>query len=255
MAVIAAIFGLLIGSFLNVCIYRIPREESIVFPPSHCMVCEHGLGVLDLIPVASFCILGGKCRYCGAKISKQYPVVELANGLLYGVIFYQFGFGVDAIVYSIFASVMVVLTVIDLREMILPTKVILFGGIVALVGSIIRVYMYSDFSYLWSALLGGAIGYAFLAIPFYISIYGFKKEGMGFGDVRYLAMIGLFTSVKLVILIAFIAAILGAIYGGIQLAIKKTSLPFPFGPFLSVGAITSILYGEQLLDWYFNLLV
>ena len=153
MAVIAAIFGLLIGSFLNVCIYRIPREESIVFPPSHCMVCEHGLGVLDLIPVASFCILGGKCRYCGAKISKQYPVVELANGLLYGVIFYQFGFGVDAIVYSIFASVMVVLTVIDLREMILPTKVILFGGIVALVGSIICIVILAIYGALFLVAL------------------------------------------------------------------------------------------------------
>lgn len=245
--------GLIIGSFLNVCIYRIPLGESISYPPSHCQHCKHRLGALDLIPVLSYICLRGKCRYCGEKISPQYACIELLNGLGWVYSFYHFGFTIEAVLACIFISVVIVLTLIDWRYMILPTGVIIFGSIMAILGKSALSFLHHDVSILIKSLAGGALGYGIVALVFYIAIWAMKKEGMGYGDVRYLGMIGLFTSPSLVFLTLLIGSIVGSIYGLVLYIKHKESLEFPFGPFLSIGALISLFYGEQLIGWYLEL--
>ncbi|MEF9960652.1 MAG: prepilin peptidase [Niameybacter sp.] len=245
--------GLIIGSFLNVCIYRIPNGESINDPPSHCQHCAHRLGVLDLVPVVSYLCLGGKCRYCGEKISPQYACIELINGLGWVYSFYHFGLSVEAVLACVFISVVIVLTVIDWRHMILPTGIIVFGSVVALLGKGLLSYIHQDFSILLKSLLGGAVGYGIVALIFYIAIWALKKEGMGYGDVRYLGMIGLFTSPSLVFLTLLIGSVVGSVYGLILLKKQGESMEFPFGPFLTIGALISLFYGDQLINWYLAL--
>nr|WP_307990421.1 prepilin peptidase [uncultured Niameybacter sp.] len=245
--------GLIIGSFLNVCIYRIPNEESINFPPSHCQSCKHTLEPLDLVPVLSYLFLGGRCRYCKEKISPQYACIELLNGIGWVYSFYHFGFTIEAILACCFVSVVIVLTLIDWRYMILPTEVIIFGCIVAILGKGALSYLHQDAMIIIKSLLGGALGYGIVALVFYIALWVLKKEGMGYGDVRYLGMIGLFTSPGLVFLTLLIGSIAGSIYGIFLYARQKESLEFPFGPFLSIGALISLFYGEQLIGWYLGL--
>lgn len=247
------IIGLIIGSFLNVCIYRIPNEESINFPPSHCQHCKHRLDVLDLIPILSYLCLKGKCRYCEGKISSQYALIELINGLAYVYCFYHFGFSIEAVLACIFVSVVLVLTLIDWRYMILPTGVVIFGSIVAILGKSALSYLHQDATIIIKSVLGGIIGYGVVALVFYLCIWILKKEGMGYGDVRYLGMIGLFTSPSLVFLTLLIGSVVGSVYGMMIYLKQKESLEFPFGPFLSIGALISLFYGENLIRWYFGL--
>lgn len=252
-SIILGLFGLLIGSFLNVCIYRIPKGESINYPASHCMHCKHTLGVLDLIPVISYLSLGGKCRYCKAPVSKQYMLIELLNGMLYAFTIYHFGLTVKGVMVCAFISLMIVLTLIDWRTMLLPTKIIVVGVVIALVLRAVEAYALADLSILLEGLWGGIVGYGILAIIFYGAIKVLKKEGMGYGDVRYLGMIGCFTSWQIVILTLFVACVIGSIYGVIQMRIRQKSEPFPFGPFLSIAAFFCVFWGQALLEWYIGL--
>lgn len=245
--------GLLMGSFLNVCIYRIPNEESINFPPSHCQKCKHRLGVLDLIPILSYIGLRGKCRYCGEKISMQYLCIELFNGLAYLYCYYHFGLSIEMVLACLFVSVAIVLTLIDWRHMILPTGIIMFGSIGALIIKVLLSFVHHDPRILINSVLGGLLGYGVVATIFYMAIKLFKKEGMGYGDVRYLGMIGLYTSPSLVFLTLLIACIIGSVYGIFLYLRNKESVAFPFGPFLSVGAVLSLFYGESLMSWYIGL--
>lgn len=250
-----AIIGLIIGSFSNVCIYRIPKGESINFPPSHCQNCKHKLGFFDLFPVLSYVCLRGKCRYCGEQISAQYAIIELITGCSYAYSFYHFGFTIDAILACVFISVVLILTVIDWRYMILPTGVIVFGSVVAVVGKGMLAYLHHDSSIMIKSILGGIIGYGVVALVFYVCLWVMKKEGMGYGDVRYLGMIGLFTSPSLVFLTLLIGSVIGSIYGLILYRRNKESLEFPFGPFLSIGALISLFYGEQIISSYISLCI
>lgn len=252
--IIISLFGLLIGSFLNVCIYRIPRGESINFPPSHCTNCKHTLGVLDLIPVISYMGLRGKCRYCKTKVSKQYIIIELLNGVLYGAAIYHFGLNISGIMACVFISIMIVLTLIDWQTMLLPTKIIKVGVIIALVLRVVDAYLSKDINRFIEGVYGGVVGYGILALLFFICLKVSQKEGMGYGDVRYLGMIGCFTSWQLVLLTLFSSSIIGSIYGVIQLRIRQKSEPFPFGPFLSIGALLALFYGESFIRWYIGLL-
>ncbi len=250
---ISMVLGLIIGSFLNVCICRIPKGESIQFPPSHCTRCDHVLKPKDLVPVFSYTYLRGKCRYCGEKISLQYPIIEVLNGLLYVISIRQFGLSGWGIMGCLLSSVMLVLTLIDWEEMILPTSVIMFGTVGAFICRGVMSYYQSDWQIMWEGVYGGIVGYLLLASVFYITLKVFKKEGMGYGDVRYLGMIGCFTSWTGVLLTLFISSIIGAIYGIIQLRIKKESVPFPYGPFLSIAGWLAFFYGDQLIAWYLGL--
>lgn len=253
MILILSILGFIIGSFLNVCIYRIPKGESINYPPSHCQHCKHRLSIFDLIPVVSWLLLRGKCCYCGEKISPRYMGIELLNGLGYGLAIVYFGLSIEGIMACGLISVVIVLTFIDIDHMLLPTGVTLVGCVIALLGKGALSYVYQDWGYLVSGILGGLLGYGIFAGLFYACLWLLKKEGMGYGDVEYLGMLGLFTSPACVILILLISSIIGAIYGLILYGIHKESNPFPFGPFLSVGGLMAFFFGEQLIQWYFGL--
>lgn len=245
------ILGFIIGSFLNVCIYRIPHEQSINYPPSHCQSCDHRLGVWDLIPVFSYLFLRGKCRYCGEKISPQYPCIELLNGLGYLGAFIHFGFSIEAIMACGFISIVIVLTLIDWEHLILPTHVIIVGSIWAILCQGALSILHRDYTIIMRSLLGGLVGYGVVAAVFWISLKLMKKEGMGYGDVRYLGMIGLFTSPSLVLLTTLIGCVVGAVYGiALYYRNKKESCYFAFGPFLSLGALVALFYGDTIISWY-----
>lgn len=250
--IVVMIYGLVIGSFLNVCIYRIPRGESISYPSSYCQKCHHPLKPVDLIPVFSYLLLKGKCRYCKSKISSQYIWIEILHSLLYGLTVYHFGLNFNAICICILISFMTVLTLIDIRYMLLPTSIIRIGVIVGIMLKVIEGFMTNDFNSLRIGIIGGVIGYGLLAILFWCSIIILKKEGMGYGDVRYLGLIGIYTSWETVLLTLFIASIVGAIYGIIQCYLRKRSEAFPFGPFLSLGTLISIFIGPQIVFWYMS---
>ena len=252
---VVGIWGLLIGSFLNVCIYRMPQKQSIQFPASHCMQCQHPLSPKDLIPIVSYLLLKGRCRYCNRPISKQYPLIEGMNAGAYMLSIYIMGFNFEGVLGCIFCSLLLVLSLTDWRELLLPTVIIRFGVIVALGLRAGYSYWIKDWSYLIEALIGGLGGYLFLAIVFYLTARFYKKEGMGYGDVRYLGMIGCFTSWSGVFLTLFISSVMGTLYGFFQMKRKNKSTPFPYGPFLSIGAWVSFFFGTRILKGYLDLMM
>ena len=252
LVITTGLFGLVIGSFLNVCIYRIPREESIAFPASHCTTCGHPLSTLDLIPVFSYIFLHGKCRYCKSQISPRYMLVEVFHSLLYMIVVSYFGYSLETLIFCFLSSIMLILTMIDFEHMILPTKIIIFGAIIGVIFRIIQSILYKDYTILTNSILAAGIGYALFYTIFYVSKALLKKEGMGFGDIRYIAMIGIFLSPKLLIVTILLSAVIGSIYGIVQLYIVKTSKEYPYGPFISMATFISMLFGDEIINWYLS---
>jgi leader peptidase (prepilin peptidase)/N-methyltransferase len=241
------IFGAMIGSFLNVCIYRLPREESIVFPGSHCPSCNKPISFYDNIPVISYLILRGRCRNCRNPISLQYPLVEGISGLSSLLLFLRFGPSLSYLIYFAFFAALIVITVIDLYYQIIPDVISLPGIGAGLLASLVLPEI-TFFNSLLGALLGG--GSLFLVATVYQWL--FKREGMGGGDVKLLAMIGAFLGWKAVILTIFFASLIGSLTGiGIMLLRGKDfKYAIPFGPFLSLAAAISLFYGEKVIRWY-----
>lgn len=243
MILLIFIIGLIIGSFLNVCIYRIPREESIVFPPSHCANCQHELAWFDLFPLFSFLFLKGRCRYCNSKISIIYPLVELLNGLIYIMLFIKFGISISLIKYSILASLIIVISIIDLFTTDIYTNTIWFGIAVGIIFIIIALIAKQNFlTYILGAILGAGV----------IAVIILTTHGMGWGDAELLFVIGLFLGIRLTIVTIFLSFIIGGFIGTllIFLKIKSRKDYIPFGPFISLGALISILWGDALLKYY-----
>lgn len=245
--IIVFILGLLIGSFLNVCIYRLPRGESIVFPSSHCPSCNKPVKPYDNIPVLSFIFLRGKCRSCGVPISWQYPMVELLHGLGYVFILYQFGVSLQTLVYSLFFSSLVVVTFIDLSHQIVPDVITLPGMVLGLIAGSTILPLGALRSFVGLALGGGL--FYLIAV---LSIAVLKKEGMGGGDIKLIAMIGAFIGWKGMLLTIFLAAVSGSVSGLLLIFLKgrNRSEPIPFGPFLALGALVSLFWGSEILGWY-----
>ncbi len=247
-------YGLLIGSFLNVLIYRIPRDENIAWPGSHCTSCGHDLKWYDNIPLFSYLFLKGKCRYCGDKISIQYPVVEATNAIVYVILFLSFysGSKLDFVFYAMISSILIAIAFIDLKEQVIPDSLV----ITVLVLSIIQkslVHFYEKVPFpLMDSLLG-----LFIAGGIFLLIVFFSRGGMGGGDVTLIAALGFILGVKLVFLNIFLSFILGAVISIFLLAtkIKTRKDPIPFGPFIILGFFITIFVGEELLSWYFNILV
>ncbi|KYO65838.1 prepilin peptidase [Thermovenabulum gondwanense] len=237
------ILGAIIGSFINVVVYRVPQKMSIVYPSSHCPFCKKRLEVFELIPVVSFLLQKGRCRNCGERIPIRYFFIELLTGILFTLLFFKFGYNLSFIKFALFVSVLLSLTFIDLEHYILPDEIIIFG----LVCGIIFVFIEKNF---YTSLLGGLIGFTFMAVIFLLS-----RGGMGGGDVKLALLIGLFTGIRFILLSILTSFVVGAFIGIILIFIKRKNLkdPIPFGPFLSLGAIFSILFGEELLKYYFNL--
>lgn len=245
MYIMIGLLGLLVGSFLNVCICRIPNGESIVFPPSHCTKCNHKLGVLDLFPLFSWIFLKGKCRYCGEKISKQYPLIEAANMILWLFLFYKYQLSAEFIFSAILFSLFLVLTIIDIYHMILPDKLVIFGAIIGVLYTIFVRQQYLDS--LWGILAGGGF---FLAI-----VLLSKGRAMGMGDVKLMAVLGLWLGLKAIVLTCGLAFVIGAVISVILVARQKAGAKtmVPFGPFICIGAAVSFVYCEPIINLYLKL--
>ena len=248
--VVAGIFGSMIGSFLNVCICRLPKEESIVFPGSHCPQCQKPIRYYDNIPLLSYLLLGRKCRHCGAPISIQYPLVEGITGLSSLLLFIHFGPSWSYLIYFAFVAALIAITVIDLYHQIIPDMISLPGIGVGLLASLVLPQI-TFLNSLFGVLLGG--GSLFLVATVYQWL--FKREGMGGGDVKLLAMIGAFLGWKAVILTILLSSLIGSVTGVVLMLIKGKDFKYaiPFGPFLSLGAILSLFYGERVIHWYLYL--
>ena len=252
----AFFFGLAVGSFLNVCIYRIPIKKSIVTPPSACPGCGNLIKFYDNIPVLSYLILRGRCRKCGIHISMKYPVIELITGLMSMALITRYNMLNHSMpqffIFFVFVAALICITFIDLEHMIIPDVISIPGIIIGFVISLI----FSHITWLDSLiglLLGGGILY--LVAVFFEVVR--KKEGMGGGDIKLLAMIGAWLGGwKSIIFVIMVASFTGAIIGSAGLILSKKGIraQFPFGPFLALSAILYIFFGKELIDWYFNLL-
>ncbi|MEY4704451.1 MAG: Type 4 prepilin-like protein leader peptide-processing enzyme [Nitrospirota bacterium] len=243
--------GALIGSFLNVCIFRLPRGESIVWPGSHCPLCTHPIEFYDNIPLLSYLWLGGRCRACRAPISIRYPLVEAANALGYLIIVWSFGPSWTAIFYAMLFSALVVVTGTDLTHKMIPNVITVPGVVVGLLGA--ATVLPVGFI---NAVLGLAIGGGILWLLAWLSPYLFGKEGMGGGDIKLLAMIGAFLGWKPALLTIMIGSFTGSVIGISLIALRviKRDDHIPFGPFLVLGALLSMFFAQPLLDWYQALL-
>jgi len=249
------LFGAVIGSFLNVCIYRIPAGVSIVTPRSRCPHCQTPIRWYHNIPIVSWMLLKGRCAYCGAAVPARYALVEALTGLLFALFFFRFGYHPVTLVALLLAAVLVVITFIDLDHQIIPDVISLPGIPVGFLCSFLVPWVSWQESLLGILLGGGslltiALGYELLT----------KKEGMGFGDVKLLAMLGAFLGWTAVFPIIFIGSILGTLVGVPLMLIKKadSKLALPFGPFLSAGALLHLYFVQHLdplMRWYGDLLV
>ena len=241
------LLGLSVGSFLNVCIERLPKGESVIFPPSHCTACGHRLGLWDLIPVLSYIYLKGKCRYCRAAISLQYPLVELVTGLLFAVAWVRFGYSWNLVLAWVLVSCLTVITVVDLKHMVIPDEVLIF----ALVTGGILLYLDSWTRLKWG-LVSGLGAASSLALVLVVS-----RGGMGWGDVKLAGVLGLFLAVGGTLAGLFVAFVAGAL-AGLSLVVagrKGAKDVIPFGPFLSLGGLVAFFWGQEIVDWYLKLLV
>jgi leader peptidase (prepilin peptidase)/N-methyltransferase len=248
------LLGLFVGSFLNVCIDRLPQGQSIIRPPSHCPACKHKLGTLDLIPLFSYLWLRGRCRYCRAPIPLRLPVVEGVSGLLFALLYWKFGLGLELGIFLIYASLLMVIFVIDLENQLVLDKVTYPGMALALVFSlfwlgleVISPFPTGILGRLLSSLAGGVIGLALMALPFII-----YRRGMGIGDIKLGALVGLMTGYPLVLVALLLSMITGGLVGAILLVfkIKKRSDPIPFAPFLATSAMVTLLWGQAICQWY-----
>jgi len=238
------LFGAIVGSFLNVCIQRLPREESIALPGSHCRACNKAIPYYDLIPILSYVILLGKCRNCKKPFSIEYPIVELMTGLFAVVIFEAFGFRAQGFAYLLFVCSLIICTFVDLHHRIIPDVISIGGTIIGFLLS----FHFLTIDYV-NSLLGIAFGGGLLLLLATVHHKLTKREGMGGGDIKLAAMIGAFLGIKAVLLTLFISSVLGSLWGVLMIAIKKQNLQYalPFGPFLALAAIFCLFFEDRIL--------
>jgi len=245
------VFGTIIGSFLNVCIHRLPQGKSIVVPPSHCPRCKTPIRFYDNIPLASFIILQGKCRGCKAPISFRYPLVEFLMGLFSLILLLRFGISTLYLIYLSFFASLTLVSFIDLPHKIIPDLISLPGIVIGLVISLLHPQMSLKDS-LIGVLLGGGSLYVVASVYHLVT----KREGMGGGDVKLLAMIGAFIGWKGVLFTILCSSLIGTMVGVTLMLVSSADSKYavPFGPFLSLGAIIYVLWGEALITWYLGFL-
>ena len=256
---IFALLGLAVGSFLNVCIDRLPTGKSIIRLPSHCESCNQKLRARDLVPLFSYLWLRGHCRYCGAKIPLRLPLVELATALIFASLTWHYGLGLQLAIVLIYACFFLVIFAIDLERRLILDIVVYPAMVLALI-----------FSSFWNgfgewpspgilnALLGGAVGFGFMGSAYLIALWRYRSVGggMGLGDVTLAGLIGMVTGFPLV----FVALLLGILSGGVVaislliVRLRRGKDPIPFGPFLAVATMVALLWGQGILDWYTGLL-
>ena len=231
---IILLFGIVIGSFLNVCIFRIPEKEDIVKTSSHCMSCGYHLRWYDMVPICSFLALRGKCRKCGAKLSVQYPLIEAANGILYVCIVWTGGLGIESLLYCLMASALLVLSVIDFRTYEIPFGINLFILALGLVRAATDA----------SNILTYLIGLFSVSIVLAVLYYATGGRAIGGGDVKLMAACGL-----------LLGCVLGAVIHVIRMKVSGEGRMLAMGPYLSMGVLIAALWGESMLNWYFSRLL
>lgn len=243
----AALVGAIVGSFLNVCIRRIPEGLSIVRPRSHCPTCGTPLRLRDNVPILSFVLLRGRCAHCRAPISWQYPLVEVLTAVLFVAVIIRFGVSFDALIAAGFVAALVVVTFIDFEHQIIPDVISLPGIVIGLAATALG----------WGpglsdSLLGVLIGGGFL----WFIAWGYEslagREGMGGGDIKLLAMIGAFLGWQSVVLVILVSSVGGSIAGVAAIIARggDTKVPIPFGPFLAFGALVALFGGDWIVSWY-----
>ncbi len=245
------VLGTIVGSFLNVCIHRIPLGKSIVVPSSHCPRCKTPIRFYDNIPLVSFIILQGKCRGCKTPISFRYPLVEFLMGLFSLILLLRFGISTLYLIYLVFFASLTLVSFIDLPHKIIPDLISLPGIVIGLVLSFLHPQMSLKDS-LIGVLLGGGSLYVVASVYHLVT----KREGMGGGDVKLLAMIGAFIGWKGVLFTILCSSFIGSVVGVALMLISSADSKYavPFGPFLSLGAIIYVLWGEALISWYLGFL-
>jgi leader peptidase (prepilin peptidase)/N-methyltransferase len=244
--VIAALFGAVIGSFLNVCILRWGAEPkaSVVRPPSHCPACGIGLRWYDNIPIVSWLVLRGRCRGCRAPISIQYPTIELATALIWAFMVWRYGVSLEAARGAAFATVLLGIAMTDARAYIIPDEFSLGGLVLGILFALA-----AGKQALGVALLGAAVGFGMLWLIAIAGEWMFKQEAMGGGDIKMMAMVGAFLGWQGTLLTVFLGALIGSlIFVPLSLAGRKQLVPF--GIFLAIGAAATYLVGPAILTWY-----
>lgn len=244
MYIFVFLFGIIIGSFLNVCIYRIPKKESVVFPHSHCMSCGYQLQWYDLVPLFSFLFLRGRCRKCHTKLSLQYPLVEGLNGALYLIVFLANGWNLLSVLYCLLTSALIVLSVIDFRTMEIPNGINVF---IFLLGMAATVLDRAD----WRNHVIGMVAVSGFLLFIYLITVG---RGIGGGDIKLMAGAGLLLGWKAAILAFFLGCILGSVIHVIRMKVSNAEHRLAMGPYLSMGIWLTAMWGQFVIEWYFGLL-
>ncbi len=246
------VFGTCIGSFLNVCIYRLPLSKSIVFPPSRCTQCERRLQTYDNIPILSYLILRGRCRYCATPVSVRYPVVEILTGLMALAAYYKAGLTPAGIILFVFLAALLVIIFIDIDHQIIPDVITLPGIILFFLAAVITHQL------TWLESLGGIVagGGSLYGVALFYKLLT-KTDGMGGGDIKLLAMIGAWCGWQGVLITILLSSLTGTLVGMILMVVqqKNLKLAIPFGPFIALGTITYIFFGTEIIYWYFKILM
>ncbi|MGN9164162.1 prepilin peptidase [Tissierellaceae bacterium HCP3S3_D8] len=251
MKVLVFIYGLSIGSFLNVCIYRMPEGKSLIFPPSHCPKCNHILRWYDNIPVISYLILFGRCRYCKDKISLIYPVVEILNGIIYVALYSNYIYLIDFIYYATVSSILLIIGFIDLKEMIIPDTLTVMVFIISVIYKVLRY----PSSHIMMEFLAGLKGLVLAGILF-LTIVLISKNGMGEGDIILISVLGFILGIEFILIDIFFSFVLAAIISLflLYLKIKTKKDPIPFAPFIIISFFIVLFYGSFILDWYIHMI-
>jgi len=244
------LFGLIIGSFLNVCIYRLPREESLVFPGSHCPVCQAPIRPWENIPLLSFLLLRGRCRHCGSPISWRYPLVEGLTGLLFALTVREFGVTLLSLSLLLFLSGLVVVSFTDLDHQIIPNAITLPGiPLGFLLGVLTGEPPVLD------RIIGALTGAGFLYLVLFYGGVFYGQDAMGEGDLNLIALIGAFLGWRAILVTILVACLSGSAVGLGLIALRRLGRRehMPFGPFLCLGAVVALFWGEELIAWYLRL--
>jgi leader peptidase (prepilin peptidase)/N-methyltransferase len=249
--ILAFWFGAIVGSFLNVCIYRLPKEESIVAPRSRCPACQTPIRPIDNIPLLSFLLLRGRCRACGVPIAWRYPLVEALTGVLFSWTVARFGLDLETAFLLAFLAGLVVVSFIDLDHQIIPNAVTLPGIPLGLLAGILV-----GGPPVLDRLVGALAGTGFLYLVLYYGGVFYGQEAMGEGDLNLIAMIGAFLGWRGVVITILTGCLLGATVGLALIGTRRLSRRqhIPFGPFLAMGAVVALFRGDQLIAWYLGVL-
>ena len=263
LVIVFALFGTALGSFMNVCIDRLPVDRSIIRPPSHCDSCQHRLSPFDLIPIFSYLWLRRRCRYCGATIPWRPFCVELGTGLLLALSYWYFGLSLPFVVVAFYGCLFLVIGIIDLEHHLILDKISYPAMVLALViaafrppPELIALSLGWPWAGIISSLMGGAMGFIFFILAYLLTYAIYKSEAIGFGDVKLAGLIGLVTGARLVFLALTLGAILGGVVGILLLVFKLKGRKelLPFGSFLAIATMLTLIWGSAILNWYLGLL-